>query len=304
MVRAMSLTTKGFGSDSNSSATKNQGNTTHFIRAAYFAAVPLSLGSVMGWFGGLDDSLLRTITLPIYWILFLSYFWITSFIFCYLVDRYLTVIKLPLWLLLCGAPFVGNLFLLEPIAVGNDLGRRWFGDDGVAMEPIRYELSWNFVWLYFYSAIPGTLVWVAVNMYYHRILGVIWFPNAAKVSGIGSISSNSSAGSALAPALLEQSKFDSIEAIHYIQAQEHYIKIYGADQHELIRYSFGRAVEELAGAGHPFVKIHRSFLVSVSAIERLEKDGHRYSVILKGGKELPVSRTYLQQVRDNTGLVV
>jgi two-component system LytT family response regulator len=48
-----------------------------------------------------------------------------------------------------------------------------------------------------------------------------------------------------------------------------------------------------------FLRVHRSFIVSLAAIERIDpsgKDGH--CAVLRGGTRIPVSRSGYQKLRD------
>ena len=78
--------------------------------------------------------------------------------------------------------------------------------------------------------------------------------------------------------------------IRYIEAQDDYVMLY---------YTGGKALkqqrmklyEELLPAGQ-FVRIHRSYIVRLDAIARLEPYGKEtYVTVLKSGEKLPVSRS-------------
>jgi two-component system LytT family response regulator len=85
--------------------------------------------------------------------------------------------------------------------------------------------------------------------------------------------------------------------IDYIEAQDDYVKVVAAGRAWLKSQRLAELEAQLdAGA---FLRVHRSFIVSLAAIERIEpsgKDGH--CAVLRGGTRIPVSRTGYQKLRD------
>lgn len=84
--------------------------------------------------------------------------------------------------------------------------------------------------------------------------------------------------------------------IDYIEAQDDYVGIHAGERTHL---KHGR-LSELEAQLDPatFVRIHRSWIVNVGAIERIEpasKDNH--CAVLKDGTRLPISRSGYQKVR-------
>jgi two-component system LytT family response regulator len=86
-------------------------------------------------------------------------------------------------------------------------------------------------------------------------------------------------------------------SIDYIEAQDDYVAIHAGGK----QYLKNQPLSELEGQLDPtaFVRVHRSWLVNVAAIRRLEpasKDS--YCAVLDGDKRIPVSRSGYQKVRD------
>lgn len=54
--------------------------------------------------------------------------------------------------------------------------------------------------------------------------------------------------------------------------------------------------------GDAGVQVHRSWWVASNAVERVERDGDRHVLVLRGGLRAPVSRTYGQAAR-KAGLI-
>ena len=82
-----------------------------------------------------------------------------------------------------------------------------------------------------------------------------------------------------------------VRKILYIEAQRKECAIVTEDGLTTMRSKLMTLEEELAG--QDFIKIHRSFLVNLSSITKIQKD----SVLLKNGHELPLSRNMREQVK-------
>ncbi len=86
-------------------------------------------------------------------------------------------------------------------------------------------------------------------------------------------------------------------SIDYIEAQNDYVRI-NADGKSYLKH---QRLSELEAQldGSVFVRIHRSHIVNVGAVERIEpvsKDNH--CAVLKSGVKLPISRSGYQKVRE------
>ncbi len=78
--------------------------------------------------------------------------------------------------------------------------------------------------------------------------------------------------------------------IRALEAQEHYVKVYSDKGEELILYRFVDAVRDAEGLNG--LQVHRSFWVACDAVESAKRDGRKIRLILKGGREIPVSVTF------------
>ncbi|MET0322910.1 MAG: LytTR family DNA-binding domain-containing protein [Duganella sp.] len=86
------------------------------------------------------------------------------------------------------------------------------------------------------------------------------------------------------------------DRIDYIEAQDDYVQIH-ADGRSYLK---NQRLAELEGQldGGQFVRIHRSCIVNIGCVDRLEqatRDSH--AAILKNGARLPVSRSGYQKIR-------
>lgn len=84
-----------------------------------------------------------------------------------------------------------------------------------------------------------------------------------------------------------------------LSAEDHYLRVHTASGDALIHHRFSDAVRELGDAG---VQTHRSWWVAKDAVERVERDGERHVLILRGDLRVPVSRTYGLAARE-AGLI-
>ena len=88
-----------------------------------------------------------------------------------------------------------------------------------------------------------------------------------------------------------------IEQVEWVEAQDDYISIRAAGQSHLKSQSLAELSEAVDPAR--FVRIHRSFLLNVERLARLELLAKDQRVaILKDGKTLPVSRTGFARLKE------
>jgi two-component system LytT family response regulator len=88
-----------------------------------------------------------------------------------------------------------------------------------------------------------------------------------------------------------------VERIDYVEAQDDYVAFF-ADGRQWLK---NQRMAELESQLDPqaFLRVHRSYIVNLSAIARIEptgKDGH--CAVLKSGARIPISRSGYTKVRD------
>ena len=86
-----------------------------------------------------------------------------------------------------------------------------------------------------------------------------------------------------------------------LSVSDHYVEVVTRRGRTLVLMRFGDAVRE-AGVT-PGLRIHRSHWVALDAVRAVTRRSGRVSVELEDGRRLPVSRSYLDQVR-RAGLLV
>jgi DNA-binding LytR/AlgR family response regulator len=83
-------------------------------------------------------------------------------------------------------------------------------------------------------------------------------------------------------------------AVRWIEAQRDYVRMHTATGSKLVNIAMSTLETAWAEAG--VVRIHRSYAVQLAAVSELRRTGKSYSVVVDG-RELPVSRRYAHQVR-------
>jgi two-component system LytT family response regulator len=85
--------------------------------------------------------------------------------------------------------------------------------------------------------------------------------------------------------------------IDYIEAQDDYVQVAAGGKSWLKSQRLSELEEQLDPGA--FLRVHRSYIVSLAAIERIDpsgKDGH--CAVLRGGARIPVSRSGYQKLRE------
>jgi DNA-binding LytR/AlgR family response regulator len=83
--------------------------------------------------------------------------------------------------------------------------------------------------------------------------------------------------------------------VRWVEAQGDYARLHTSETSHLIRVPLSVLAERWADAG--FVRIHRSYLVSLRDVRELRLTGSGY-VVLTGDRELPVSRRHTRELKD------
>jgi two-component system LytT family response regulator len=88
----------------------------------------------------------------------------------------------------------------------------------------------------------------------------------------------------------------STDEIDYLEAQDDYVMIYTSSDRYLKQQTMKYFEKHLDR--DTFVRVHRSYIVNITAIERIEPyEKTNYVIILKTGSKVPVSRTGMQELR-------
>lgn len=92
-----------------------------------------------------------------------------------------------------------------------------------------------------------------------------------------------------------------VNQVQYIEAADDYIKIVTAEGHWLKNKTMAAMEKQLPD--QQFVRIHRSYLVNVQEISKLHPmEKESYVAVLKNNKQLPVSKTGYQKLKEKLGI--
>lgn len=92
----------------------------------------------------------------------------------------------------------------------------------------------------------------------------------------------------------------ALESIDYVEAQDDYILIHAAGKSYMKTQSLAELETQLETqkGNSKFVRVHRSFLIQISALQTLEKTSKDSQVaILKSGAQVPVSRAGYERIK-------
>jgi two-component system LytT family response regulator len=88
-----------------------------------------------------------------------------------------------------------------------------------------------------------------------------------------------------------------VGSIDYIEAQDDYVQVCAGGKAWLKSQRLAELEEQLDPGA--FVRVHRSYIVSLAAIERIEQAGRdSHCAVLRGGARIPVSRSGYQKLRE------
>lgn len=90
-----------------------------------------------------------------------------------------------------------------------------------------------------------------------------------------------------------------VDKIDFVEAQDDYVQIHSEGKGYLKNQRLAELESQLDGGA--FVRIHRSYILNIGCISRIEQGKDSHSAILKDGTRLPVSRSGLQKVKSLIG---
>jgi DNA-binding LytR/AlgR family response regulator len=80
-----------------------------------------------------------------------------------------------------------------------------------------------------------------------------------------------------------------------LSVQDHYTEVVTGRGRELVLLRFADALKETAAT--PGLRVHRSHWVADAHVESLKRDNGRLLILTRDGTEIPVSRSYAEDVR-------
>ena len=99
--------------------------------------------------------------------------------------------------------------------------------------------------------------------------------------------------------LLRRLKPENRAPVLHLTVADHYTEVTTSRGRELVLLRFSDALEELGDT--PGLQVHRSHFVADAHVEKLLRADGRMAVVLKDGREIPVSRSRVEAVRARWG---
>ncbi|MBY5709629.1 LytTR family DNA-binding domain-containing protein [Rhizobium leguminosarum] len=98
-----------------------------------------------------------------------------------------------------------------------------------------------------------------------------------------------------AASILDRLKPDNRGSLLRLSVQDHYTEVVTSRGRELVLLRFADALKETAAT--PGLRVHRSHWVADAHVESLKRDNGRLLILTGDGTEIPVSRSYAEEVR-------
>lgn len=155
-------------------------------------------------------------------------------------------------------------------------------------------------WGYWLSA---GVVWLGVNFLFDRFLGLprYRYDTVTRRELAPAVPGNAPGGSAsdalaIRPAFLERVPVAvRLADVIAVKAEQHYIKVVTTTRSFLVLHRFSDALVDLASTEG--LQVHRSWWVRRSAIQRVQQNSRKMSLVLHTGESIPVSGPYQALVR-------
>lgn len=135
------------------------------------------------------------------------------------------------------------------------------------------------------------------------LFGLVWVISAA-ITGIGFMmersilapSADAPEGAGPVETFLSRLPLKYRQAdLYAVSSEDHYLRVHTSLGEELILMRLADAIRELAGADG--LQVHRSWWVAKGAVRDTRRQGGKLSLVLVSGLAVPVSRTFLPDVR-------
>lgn len=282
---------RGQGVMQNSKATAADARSAWLASVTLHLAIPFVVALAFGWNRiavGPETSLIISWT---FWYGFIQMIWIGAALGSELVYRLLSAWRPPLWLITVLGPVIVAIAMLGIYAPMAEFGRSLGGGGLLPATRVAPAFSLDFAMQFLRNILPGTVLWVGANYLFDRMVGAprYRYPDLPAVSPTHSPS----------PPIVRRLSDDLQGDLLFLQAEDHYVRVATTAGQMLVHSRFSDAI----AAAQPVegVQIHRSFWVAHTAMVELQKSGGGYAVLLTDGAVLPVSRTYLTEVRKQCG---
>ncbi len=86
------------------------------------------------------------------------------------------------------------------------------------------------------------------------------------------------------------------DELHCFVMEDHYLNVTTAKGEHMLLMRMKDALVELSD--YDGLQVHRSWWIARDAVERVKKNGRNVILVLENGKEVPVSRTYVNKIKE------
>ena len=207
---------------------------------------------------------------------------------------------LVLYILVLGIAGAGAL--LARVAYGNHFNES--GDDPLVTQPGQEFLA--------DMALTGVLTVAAIVLcmliFSHNHSAIVWLESVLYFGVLACCArllrdknARSAAGLTTVAATQPASADGQLPAseLHYVEAEDHYVKLVFSDRVEHKRARFSDVIDSLGDVG---LRVHKSFWVNRRFVTGTRRSGRRLVLVLKDGVEIPVGRSNERKVVDALAL--
>jgi hypothetical protein len=265
----------------------------------YWVGFPLVFGLMIGWFRvGFVAADVKLAVLS-FWGGFVLFSWCSCGLYTWLAKILLQPWQPSLWFLTLFGTLVIGLLNVYPMNQLLILGQTYLPQQAVPMGPMTPELSGRFLMIYLSAVLPGALLWTGINLLYDRVLGIPRFRYTPVGPIVAADGANCQGELPVIPVvdagIMRRLSSENRGELLALQAQEHYVMVYTDKGSELVSYSFGNALHDVApGSG---MQVHRSWWVAAHAVERMERVADKWQLQLNNELTVPVSRSYVSEAK-------
>lgn len=218
------------------------------------------------------------------------------------LSKLTRALHLPLWfLLIAGALLAGEIIKLYVQTVV-PLFDQLLPQSALGGRSVEFNFSTGLR-----SGIPTILTWLGLNLAAWFFFKVKRFGYTAPIfaekppvqEGTEDMTAPSRPMLSSLPLFARKAGLTSLDQIQALEAQQHYLKIYGVGFEKVVLYRFSDAIAELSEVNG--MQVHRSWWVRNGAIKSFKANNKRLELTLVSGLVLPVSRTYQLKVSEALG---
>ena len=264
----------------------------------FHALVPVALGSILG-----ANQTGIAFYLP--WFLSVTY-WIVLSVLTWQVLHWLTAglayvtrpAQLPLIVILIGGALL-TTFVMRPFMYFYSGLFEPYLRSGRSVQPMpdfRWELDFFLLHLQLWAGV--LVVWVAINIIFDRFVGSPRYRPATiapRLMPLHTIPSASKTDGPSSPSPVAILGLPAGSTVLALKAEDHYVRVFSDRGEKLLLMRISDAIAALNGVEG--ARVHRSYWVAKSAVERAETQGRNMTVYLKNGVQVPVSQTYKESAR-------